>query len=36
MVPQLKLFVKNMGQTLPTYQTPVLHFDLLVNYWYLF
>lgn len=37
MVPQLKLFVRNMGQTLPT-QTKVLFFvsDLLVNYWFLF
>lgn len=37
MVPQLKIFVKNMGQTLPT-QTKLLFFisDLLVNYWYLF
>lgn len=37
MVPQLKLFVKNMGQTLPTH-TKLLFFisDLLVNYWYLF
>ncbi|MDR1996296.1 type II secretion system F family protein [Azonexus sp.] len=35
MVPQLKLFVKNMGQTLPL-QTQVLFFvsDLLVGYWY--
>jgi len=37
MVPQLKLFVKNMGQTLPT-QTKLLFFisDLLVDFWYLF
>ncbi|KXB31408.1 secretion system protein [Dechloromonas denitrificans] len=37
MVPQLKLFVRNMGQTLPT-QTKVLFFvsDLLVDYWFLF
>ena len=37
MVPQLKMFVKNMGQTLPT-QTKLLFFlsDLLVNYWYVF
>jgi len=37
MVPQLKLFVKNMGQVLPL-QTRLLFFvsDLLVNYWYLF
>ncbi len=37
MVPQLKLFVKNMGQTLPTH-TKLLFFlsDLLVNYWYVF
>ena len=37
MVPQLKLFVKNMGQTLPA-QTRLLFFvsDLLVNYWYVF
>lgn len=37
MVPQLKLFVRNMGQVLPT-QTKVLFFvsDLLVNYWFLF
>jgi len=35
MVPQLKLFVKNMGQVLPL-QTKLLFFvsDLLVNYWY--
>jgi type IV pilus assembly protein PilC len=35
MVPQLKLFVKNMGQVLPL-QTQVLFFisDLLVAYWY--
>ncbi|MDS4016261.1 MAG: type II secretion system F family protein [Candidatus Accumulibacter sp.] len=35
MVPQLKLFVKNMGQTLPA-QTQVLFFvsDLLAGYWY--
>ena len=34
MVPQLKMFVKNMGQTLPM-QTQILFFisDLLVNYW---
>ncbi len=37
MVPQLKIFVKNMGQTLPL-QTQVLFFvsDTLVNYWPLF
>lgn len=37
MVPQLKLFVRNMGQVLPT-QTKVLFFvsDLLVDYWFLF
>lgn len=37
MVPQLKLFVKNMGQALPL-QTQVLFFvsDLLVGYWYVF
>ncbi|HEX6734779.1 MAG TPA: type II secretion system F family protein [Azonexus sp.] len=37
MVPQLKQFVKNMGQTLPL-QTEVLFFvsDLLVGYWYVF
>jgi len=37
MVPQLKLFVKNMGQVLPPH-TKLLFFisDLLVNYWYLF
>jgi len=37
MVPQLKQFVKNMGQELPT-QTKVLFFvsDTLVAYWYLF
>jgi type IV pilus assembly protein PilC len=36
MVPQLKLFVKNMGQALPL-QTQFLFFvsDLLVSYWYL-
>lgn len=36
MVPQLKQFVKNMGQVLPM-QTKVLFFvsDLLVSYWYL-
>lgn len=36
MVPQLKQFVRNMGQELPP-QTKVLFFvsDLLVNYWYL-
>jgi type IV pilus assembly protein PilC len=36
MVPQLKLFVRNMGQTLPL-QTQVLFFvsDLLVAYWYI-
>ena len=35
MVPQLKVFVKNMGQTLPPH-TQVLFFisDLLVAYWY--
>jgi type IV pilus assembly protein PilC len=37
MVPQLKQFVKNMGQQLPP-QTQALFFisDLLVNYWYIF
>ena len=37
MVPQLKLFVKNMGQVLPP-QTQLLFFvsDLLVAYWWLF
>ncbi|MEN9480841.1 MAG: hypothetical protein RLZZ298_2236 [Pseudomonadota bacterium] len=37
MVPQLKTFVKNMGQELPM-QTRVLFFisDVLVNYWVLF
>lgn len=37
MVPQLKMFVKNMGQTLPMH-TQLLFFisDLLVNYWLLF
>lgn len=37
MVPQLKTFVKNMGQALPA-QTKLLFFvsDLLVNFWYLF
>jgi type IV pilus assembly protein PilC len=37
MVPQLKMFVKNMGQTLPMH-TQILFFisDLLVNYWFLF
>jgi len=37
MVPQLKQFVKNMGQVLPL-QTRILFFisDLLVTYWYLF
>lgn len=37
MVPQLKMFVKNMGQTLPMH-TQLLFFisDLLVNYWFLF
>ncbi|MER2540840.1 MAG: type II secretion system F family protein [Azonexus sp.] len=37
MVPQLKMFVKNMGQVLPM-QTQVLFFisDVLVNYWALF
>lgn len=37
MVPQLKQFVKNMGQELPP-QTQALFFvsDLLVDYWYLF
>jgi type II secretory pathway component PulF len=36
MVPQLKLFVKNMGQVLPM-QTQILFFvsDLMVAYWYL-
>jgi len=37
MVPQLKMFVKNMGQTLPVH-TQLLFFisDLLVDYWYVF
>lgn len=37
MVPQLKMFVKNMGQTLPLH-TQLLFFvsDLMVGYWYLF
>ena len=37
MVPQLKMFVRNMGQSLPVH-TQVLFFisDLLVNYWYIF
>lgn len=37
MVPQLKQFVKNMGQVLPP-QTKALFFvsDLMVNYWYVF
>lgn len=37
MVPQLKMFVKNMGQVLPL-QTQVLFFvsDLLVGWWHLF
>ena len=37
MVPQLKQFVKNMGQELPA-QTKALFFisDLLVDYWYIF
>ena len=37
MVPQLKQFVKNMGQVLPL-QTKVLFFvsDLMVSYWYVF
>ena len=37
MVPQLKIFVKNMGQTLPP-QTKLLFFvsDLLVAYWWVF
>jgi type IV pilus assembly protein PilC len=37
MVPQLKMFVKNMGHALPL-QTQILFFvsDLLVDYWYLF
>ena len=37
MVPQLKMFVKNMGQSLPVH-TQVLFFisDLLVDYWYIF
>jgi type IV pilus assembly protein PilC len=37
MVPQLKMFVKNMGQTLPL-QTQILFFisDVLVDYWPLF
>jgi type IV pilus assembly protein PilC len=36
MVPQLKMFVRNMGQELP-FQTQVLFFvsDLLADYWYL-
>ncbi len=36
MVPQLKLFVRNMGQSLPL-QTQILFFisDLMVAYWYL-
>lgn len=36
MVPQLKMFVRNMGQELPT-QTVILFFvsDLMVDYWYL-
>lgn len=37
MVPQLKMFVKNMGQTLPLHtQLLFLLSDLLVNYWYAF
>lgn len=37
MVPQLKVFVKNMGQALPPH-TKLLFFvsDLLVSYWYVF
>lgn len=37
LVPQLKMFVRNMGQTLPP-QTKVLFFvsDLLIGYWYVF
>lgn len=37
LVPQLKLFVKNLGQALPLH-TRALFFisDLLINYWYLF
>ena len=37
MVPQLKMFVKNMGQSLPIH-TQILFFlsDLLVDYWYAF
>ena len=37
MVPQLKMFVKNMGQVLPP-QTQLLFFvsDMLVSYWWLF
>ena len=37
MVPQLKMFVRNMGQALPL-QTKLLFFvsDLLVTYWYVF
>ncbi len=37
MVPQLKLFVRNMGQELPAH-TRLLFFvsDLLVDYWYIF
>lgn len=37
LVPQLKMFVKNMGQVLPM-QTQLLFFvsDLLVGYWYVF
>lgn len=36
MVPQLKLFVKNMGHTLPLHSRALFFIsDLLVNYWYL-
>ena len=37
MVPQLKLFVRNMGQALPPH-TQLLFFvsDILANYWYIF
>lgn len=37
LVPQLKMFIKNMGQVLPL-QTKILFFlsDLLVGYWYVF
>jgi type IV pilus assembly protein PilC len=37
MVPQLKLFVKNMGQALPAHTKLLFFFsDLLVAYWYVF